>query len=337
MANKHLARCLRSGLLQFIHRRSNHSADHQIIQQLYMQKLVTGSDVGARRISTQSPSQNSPRGLQCASAPGSSFPTPNSVFLGKERSPAAGDGVGQAIVVRGKPLIQKKCFASLQRRHPITSFKFLHCRSRSLRCISNESINGLSDAHTRWSSERRRRRSFGDDSSCKQARSSLRDSSANLKRRYAAVSLNFFILRGHFLLRSAKKSLPRRSTSLEGGSADGQVRNFAEIGRVSLLGKTKYRNSCGRGLLRRSCSTQNKKKQAPKGHVVLYVDGGSERYAVPIFCLNHPLFQDLLERTASEFGFNQQGGLVMPCCAEELEQTLCRISSIHESYELSPH
>ncbi|XP_051146823.1 auxin-responsive protein SAUR21-like [Andrographis paniculata] len=54
----------------------------------------------------------------------------------------------------------------------------------------------------------------------------------------------------------------------------------------------------------------------PKGHVVIYVgEIQMKRYVVPISYLNHPSFQDLLQRAEEEFGFNHpMGGLTIPCC-----------------------
>ncbi|KAK8476442.1 hypothetical protein V6N13_018008 [Hibiscus sabdariffa] len=56
----------------------------------------------------------------------------------------------------------------------------------------------------------------------------------------------------------------------------------------------------------------------PKGHVAVYVGEGSrKRFVIPISYLNHPLFQDLLNRAEEEYGFNHpMGGLTIPCSEE---------------------
>ena len=70
----------------------------------------------------------------------------------------------------------------------------------------------------------------------------------------------------------------------------------------------------------------------PKGHVALYVDDGHQRLVVPISYLNHPDFQVLLRRAQDEFGFRQQGGLVLPCSLSEFNHTLARIQLDHTSH-----
>ncbi|KAM0057574.1 Auxin-responsive protein SAUR50 [Helianthus anomalus] len=51
----------------------------------------------------------------------------------------------------------------------------------------------------------------------------------------------------------------------------------------------------------------------PKGHFVVYVGERRNRYIVPISCLDHPTFQDLLQRSEEEFGFNHDMGIIIPC------------------------
>ncbi|KAK8582442.1 hypothetical protein V6N13_069220 [Hibiscus sabdariffa] len=57
----------------------------------------------------------------------------------------------------------------------------------------------------------------------------------------------------------------------------------------------------------------------PKGHIAVYVGEGNRprRFVIPVSYLNHPLFQDLLNRAEEEFGFNHpMGGLTIPCSEE---------------------
>ncbi|KAH7518498.1 hypothetical protein FEM48_Zijuj09G0177700 [Ziziphus jujuba var. spinosa] len=53
----------------------------------------------------------------------------------------------------------------------------------------------------------------------------------------------------------------------------------------------------------------------PKGHCAVYVgETQKKRFLIPISYLNHPLFQDLLNRAEEEFGFDHPtGGLTIPC------------------------
>ena len=56
----------------------------------------------------------------------------------------------------------------------------------------------------------------------------------------------------------------------------------------------------------------------PKGHFAVYVgETHKKRFVIPISYLNHPLFQDLLNRAEEEFGFDHpMGGLTIPCSEE---------------------
>lgn len=53
----------------------------------------------------------------------------------------------------------------------------------------------------------------------------------------------------------------------------------------------------------------------PKGHLAVYVgEIRRKRYVVPLSYLNHPSFQDLLQRAEEEYGFSHPtGGLTIPC------------------------
>ncbi|XP_038706671.1 auxin-induced protein 15A-like [Tripterygium wilfordii] len=53
----------------------------------------------------------------------------------------------------------------------------------------------------------------------------------------------------------------------------------------------------------------------PRGHIAVYVgERYRKRFVIPISYLNHPLFQQLLNRAEEEFGFDHpMGGLTIPC------------------------
>ncbi|KAF6160569.1 hypothetical protein GIB67_019509 [Kingdonia uniflora] len=51
----------------------------------------------------------------------------------------------------------------------------------------------------------------------------------------------------------------------------------------------------------------------PKGHFAVYVGEKRSRFIVPISFLNHPEFQNLLQRAEEEFGFDHDMGLTLPC------------------------
>ena len=73
-----------------------------------------------------------------------------------------------------------------------------------------------------------------------------------------------------------------------------------------------------------------KASAVPKGQMAVYVgqsDGEFERILVPVVYFNHPLFGDLLKESENEFGFNQPGGLTIPCRISEFERVQTRIKS----------
>lgn len=68
----------------------------------------------------------------------------------------------------------------------------------------------------------------------------------------------------------------------------------------------------------------------PKGHLAVYVgqkDGEVHRVVVPVIYFNHPLFGELLKEAEEEFGFNHEGGIMIPCRFTEFERVKTRIAS----------
>lgn len=51
----------------------------------------------------------------------------------------------------------------------------------------------------------------------------------------------------------------------------------------------------------------------PKGYLAVYVGEELRRFVIPTGYLRHSLFQVLLEKAEEEFGFNNRGGLTIPC------------------------
>uniref|UniRef100_A0A3Q7EVL7 Uncharacterized protein n=1 Tax=Solanum lycopersicum TaxID=4081 RepID=A0A3Q7EVL7_SOLLC len=68
----------------------------------------------------------------------------------------------------------------------------------------------------------------------------------------------------------------------------------------------------------------------PKGHFAVYV-GETEkkkRYVVPIAYLNHSLFQELLQISEEEFGFqHSMGGLTIPCNEDAFFHVTSRLNN----------
>lgn len=65
--------------------------------------------------------------------------------------------------------------------------------------------------------------------------------------------------------------------------------------------------------------------RVPKGSLVVYVGPKLRRFVIPANYLSAPEFRTLMERVAEEVGFEQEGGLQIPCCEEEdFEEILAR-------------
>ncbi|KAL2336484.1 hypothetical protein Fmac_010930 [Flemingia macrophylla] len=68
----------------------------------------------------------------------------------------------------------------------------------------------------------------------------------------------------------------------------------------------------------------------PKGHLAVYVgqkEGELHRVLVPVIYFNHPLFGELLKEAEEEFGFQQEGGITIPCRFTEFERVKTGIAS----------
>ncbi|KAI5668110.1 hypothetical protein M9H77_17963 [Catharanthus roseus] len=77
-------------------------------------------------------------------------------------------------------------------------------------------------------------------------------------------------------------------------------------------------------------SSSSSSKRAPKGHFVVYVGNEMTRFVVPMSYLKHPLFQQLLDKAAEEYGFdNNTSRILLPCDQFNFQQLLIFISSHH--------
>lgn len=56
-----------------------------------------------------------------------------------------------------------------------------------------------------------------------------------------------------------------------------------------------------------------KNRVAPEGCFSVYVGPRRQRFVIKTEYANHPLFKILLEEAESEYGFNSEGPLVLPC------------------------
>ncbi|KAA0051102.1 auxin-responsive protein SAUR71-like [Cucumis melo var. makuwa] len=60
----------------------------------------------------------------------------------------------------------------------------------------------------------------------------------------------------------------------------------------------------------------------PQGHVPVYVGEEMERFVVSAQLLNHPVFIELLDKSAQEYGYEQKGVLHIPCHVLLFERVL---------------
>ncbi|RCV32688.1 hypothetical protein SEVIR_7G006600v4 [Setaria viridis] len=63
----------------------------------------------------------------------------------------------------------------------------------------------------------------------------------------------------------------------------------------------------------------------PKGYFAVYVGAEARRFVVPTSYLRQPAFRELMERAAEEFGFDQAGGLRIPCREDDFEATVAAL------------
>ncbi|KAL8205656.1 hypothetical protein R6Q57_009207 [Mikania cordata] len=69
----------------------------------------------------------------------------------------------------------------------------------------------------------------------------------------------------------------------------------------------------------------------PVGHLPIYVGEEMERFVVSADLLNHPIFINLLNKSAQEYGYEQQGVLRIPCHVLVFEQVLEALRSGNEA------
>ncbi|KAI4322304.1 hypothetical protein L6164_022012 [Bauhinia variegata] len=73
-----------------------------------------------------------------------------------------------------------------------------------------------------------------------------------------------------------------------------------------------------------ACESGYVPEDVKEGHFAVMAEDGEEpkRFVVPLSCLTHPTFLRLLEQSAEEYGFDQEGALSIPCRPSELEEIL---------------
>ncbi|XP_010453133.1 PREDICTED: auxin-responsive protein SAUR71-like [Camelina sativa] len=74
----------------------------------------------------------------------------------------------------------------------------------------------------------------------------------------------------------------------------------------------------------------------PSGHVVVYVGSSCRRFVVRATYLNHPILVNLLVKAEEEFGFANQGPLVIPC-EESVFEELIRFITQSSRFTCTEH
>ncbi|KAE9604647.1 putative small auxin-up RNA [Lupinus albus] len=70
------------------------------------------------------------------------------------------------------------------------------------------------------------------------------------------------------------------------------------------------------------CQSPEPPPDVPKGYLAVYVGSELRRFIIPTTYLSHFLFKVLLEKAEDEYGFDQSGGLTIPCEIETFKYLL---------------
>ncbi|KAK1309666.1 hypothetical protein QJS10_CPA08g01449 [Acorus calamus] len=76
------------------------------------------------------------------------------------------------------------------------------------------------------------------------------------------------------------------------------------------------------------------RRRTPTGCLPLYVGEEQRRFVVPTSFLSHPLFRILFEMTYSEYGFDQESGLSVPCDVSVFEDVVGAIEGGRGKFDL---
>ncbi|XP_057839102.1 protein SMALL AUXIN UP-REGULATED RNA 12-like [Cryptomeria japonica] len=73
----------------------------------------------------------------------------------------------------------------------------------------------------------------------------------------------------------------------------------------------------------------------PDEHLAVYAGNERRRFVVKACYLNHPLFRVLLDKAEEEFGFDQKGGLTLPCDPKVIQGLLLLLHKNENSFTAS--
>lgn len=70
------------------------------------------------------------------------------------------------------------------------------------------------------------------------------------------------------------------------------------------------------------CHDGEETRRAPNGQFVVYVGEQLKRFTLPLSYLKNPIFQQLLQKSAEEYGFSRQRSIVLPCDESTFERVI---------------
>lgn len=97
------------------------------------------------------------------------------------------------------------------------------------------------------------------------------------------------------------------------------MRRLSKVGDSSQYCLLRSQSTAAR---RPSESMRKRSGGVPEGHLPVYVGEEMERFIVSAELLNHPIFVMLLNKSAQEYGYEQQGVLRIPCHVFLFERVL---------------
>ncbi|RDX89228.1 Auxin-responsive protein SAUR72, partial [Mucuna pruriens] len=100
-----------------------------------------------------------------------------------------------------------------------------------------------------------------------------------------------------------------------------RLSRVADSSQYTLL-RSDSHHRCRRRRLAAAAKIRRSSALVPEGHVPVYVGDEMERFVVGAELLNHPVFVKLLNESAQEYGYDQQGVLRLPCCVLVFERVL---------------
>ena len=76
-----------------------------------------------------------------------------------------------------------------------------------------------------------------------------------------------------------------------------------------------------------------KRRVTPEGCFSVYVGPQKQKFVIKTEYANHPLFKMLLEEAESEYGYDNQGPLVLPCNVDIFYKVLLEMEDGHEIHQ----